>query len=43
MSTEAIIMMVVAVLVIWGGLAAAIINLSRSDRPVSVDDVHRDL
>ncbi len=29
MSTGAIIMMVLAMLIIWGGLAAAIISLSR--------------
>ncbi|HEY9563392.1 MAG TPA: methionine/alanine import family NSS transporter small subunit [Nocardioides sp.] len=42
MSTEAIIMMIVAMLVIWGGLAAAIVNLSRSGRP-GVAEIHRDL
>lgn len=30
MSTEAVVMMIVAMVVIWGGLAAAVVNLSRS-------------
>ncbi|WP_394214031.1 methionine/alanine import family NSS transporter small subunit [Brachybacterium vulturis] len=29
MSTSAIIMMIVAIVTVWGGLAAAITNLSR--------------
>ena len=33
MSTEAIVMMIVAMLVVWGGLAVAILNLRRGDRP----------
>lgn len=37
MSTEAVVLMLVAMLVIWGGLAAAIVNLVRQgavdDRP----------
>ncbi|NYF97361.1 methionine/alanine import family NSS transporter small subunit [Janibacter cremeus] len=47
MTTGAIIMMIVAMLIIWGGLAAAIANLmARGD--VDPDDVrtaemHRDL
>lgn len=32
MSTSAIIMMVVALVIIWGGLTAAIIRLIRSDK-----------
>lgn len=32
MSGEAIAMMIVAILIIWGGLAAAIVSLNRSDR-----------
>ncbi|HWH30409.1 MAG TPA: methionine/alanine import family NSS transporter small subunit [Mycobacteriales bacterium] len=43
MSAEAIVMMVVAMLVLWGGLGLAITNLLRhgavDDR---VDDTHRD-
>lgn len=30
MSIEAVVMMIVAILVIWGGLALAVVNLSRS-------------
>lgn len=47
MTTTAVIMMIVAMLVIWGGLALAITNLAtRGD--AAVDDVrevelHRDL
>lgn len=42
MSTEAIIMMVVAMIVLWGGLGLAILNLVRHD-PGSPEDFHRDL
>ncbi|GAB3112634.1 hypothetical protein GCM10027055_16000 [Janibacter alkaliphilus] len=31
MSTAAIIMLIVAVVCVWGGLAAAVVNLRRSD------------
>ena len=44
MNTSAIVMMVVAMLVIWGGLALAMLNLSR--RSAATPDpstVHRDL
>lgn len=44
MSADAIVMMVVAMLVIWGGLALAVLSLLRNgnvaDRP---EDVRRDL
>jgi hypothetical protein len=43
MSTAAIVMMLVAMLVIWGGLALAILNLNRSTDVPSKDEVHRDL
>lgn len=48
MSTAAIIMMIVAILVVWGGLAVAIVLLGRSDAAGDVGDVsdrgvHRDL
>lgn len=44
MSTPAILMMLLAMIVLWGGLAAAIVNLNRSDRAVGdVEDLHRDL
>ncbi|MDP9823911.1 methionine/alanine import family NSS transporter small subunit [Nocardioides massiliensis] len=32
MSTTAIVMMVVSMLVLWGGLGLAILNIVRSDR-----------
>lgn len=32
MSGEAAAMMIVAILIIWGGLAVALIRLNRSDR-----------
>lgn len=41
MSTEAIVMMVVAMLVVWGGLVLAAINLSRSpeiDEQPAIDE-----
>jgi hypothetical protein len=43
MSIEAIVMMVVAMLVLWGGLALAILNLRRSDDLPTGEEVHRDL
>ncbi len=43
MSTTAIVMMVVAMVVIWGGLALAILNLSRSRSTPRASEVHRDL
>ncbi|MCD6639120.1 MAG: methionine/alanine import family NSS transporter small subunit [Nocardioides sp.] len=44
MSTAAVIMMIVAILVVWGGLVVAIVNLNRSPSAVpDVDEVHRDL
>ncbi len=44
MNTSAVVMMVVAILIIWGGLALAMLNLSRrsTDTPDS-SEVHRDL
>ncbi|TIC81311.1 methionine/alanine import family NSS transporter small subunit [Nocardioides sp. GY 10113] len=32
MSATAVIMMIVAMLVIWGGLALAVLNVMRADR-----------
>lgn len=32
MSAEAVVMMIVAMLVIWGGLAAALVRLNQADR-----------
>lgn len=47
MSTEAIVMMVIAMLLLWGGLAAAIVNLNRRADPSgdgdAPDGLHRDL
>jgi hypothetical protein len=41
-STSAIVMMVVAILLVWGGLAAAILNLRGHTTP-SMEEVRRDL
>ena len=43
MSGDAIVMMLVAMAVIWGGLVLAVVNLSRSKDLPSRDEVHRDL
>jgi hypothetical protein len=43
MSGEAIGMMVLAMLVIWGGLAVAVLNLSRSKDTPTREELHRDL
>lgn len=43
MSTSAILMMVVAIAVLWGGLALAITNLNRSKDTPTQEEVHRDL
>ena len=43
MDGGAIAMMLVAMLVIWGGLAAAIVNLGRSEDTPTPDELHRDL
>lgn len=42
MNTTAIIMMIVAMVVLWGGLALAIVHLVRHDS-ASPEDVRRDL
>jgi hypothetical protein len=43
MSAEAVVMMVVAIVVLWGGLVLALLNLRRSpDLPLE-SEVHRDL
>jgi cell division protein FtsX len=42
MTTSAIVMMVIAMLVVWGGLALAIRNISRTTRE-EPDEVRRDL
>jgi hypothetical protein len=43
MDSGAIAMMVLAMLVIWGGLALAIRNLRRSADTPTTDELHRDL
>lgn len=45
MSTAAILMMVLAMLVLWGGLALAVVRLSRSPEDADLDPstLHRDL
>ncbi|UMG94144.1 methionine/alanine import family NSS transporter small subunit [Nocardioides sp. TF02-7] len=44
MSGAAIVMMVVAMLVIWGGLALAVVNLVRRSPKIPMSaEVHRDL
>ncbi|HEY9353467.1 MULTISPECIES: methionine/alanine import family NSS transporter small subunit [unclassified Nocardioides] len=43
MSGSAIVMMLVAMLVIWGGLALAVVNLRRSPDLPREDEIRRDL
>lgn len=43
MSTSAIVMMIVSMLIIWGGLVGAILNLRRSAHAPTEGDFHRDL
>ncbi|MDO4716373.1 MAG: methionine/alanine import family NSS transporter small subunit [Propionibacteriaceae bacterium] len=40
MSPTAIIMMVVAILTLWGGLVAAVVNLARRPDQSAVDEAH---
>lgn len=42
MTASAIVMMLIAMLVVWGGLALAIRNIARTTRE-DPDEVHRDL
>ena len=42
MTTSAIVMMVIAMVVVWGGLALAIRNITRTTRE-EPDEVRRDL
>ncbi|MCA1783654.1 MAG: methionine/alanine import family NSS transporter small subunit [Dermatophilaceae bacterium] len=42
MSTSAILMMMVAMIVVWGGLAVAIIAMMRGTSPGD-REIHRDL
>lgn len=43
MNTSAIVMMVLAMLIIWGGLAAAILNLRRSPELPRTDETNREV
>lgn len=43
MSIEAVVMMVVAMTILWGGLVLAVLNLRRSDTLPTEDETHRDL
>ncbi len=43
MSVSAIVMMIVSMLIIWGGLALAILNLNRSPDVPTRQEWHRDL
>jgi hypothetical protein len=43
MSGAAIAMMLVAMVVLWGGLVLALVNLRRSSDLPTGDEVHRDL
>jgi hypothetical protein len=42
MNAEAVIMMLVAMTILWGGLVLAIVRLNRHDLP-SAEEVRRDL
>lgn len=42
MSADAVILMLVAMLILWGGLAVAIVRLNRHELP-PIDQLHRDL
>jgi hypothetical protein len=44
MSTDAIVMLVIAILLVWGGLVVALFNLRRADRADALEqELHRDL
>ena len=42
MSTSAIVMMIVTIVLVWGGLTVAIVSLRSRPTPPA-EDVHRDL
>ncbi|HWJ68207.1 MAG TPA: methionine/alanine import family NSS transporter small subunit [Nocardioides sp.] len=42
MSADAVILMLVAMAILWGGLVVAIIRLNQHDLP-PIDEIHRDL
>ena len=44
MSTGAIVMLVIAILAVWGGLVVALLSLRRADREDAREqEMHRDL
>jgi hypothetical protein len=44
MTTGAILMLAFAILVLWGGLVFALLNLRRADREDAIEqEMHRDL
>lgn len=44
MSADAVVLMIVAMLILWGGLALAVVRLNRHDLPpLDLDEIHRDL
>ncbi|WP_114423678.1 methionine/alanine import family NSS transporter small subunit [Nocardioides houyundeii] len=43
MNVEAIVLMVLAMVILWGGLAVAIVRLTRSPDVPRIDELHRDL
>ncbi len=43
MSGSAIVMMLFAMVIIWGGLVLAVVNLSRSADTPRTEELHRDL
>ncbi len=42
MSIDAVILMLVAMAILWGGLVVAIVRLNRHDLP-PLEEIHRDL
>ena len=42
MSTSAVVMLIVTIVLVWGGLAAAILSLRSRPTPPA-EDIHRDL
>ena len=42
MSADAVVLMIVAMLILWGGLVLAIIRLNRH-QPPHLGEIHRDL
>jgi hypothetical protein len=42
MSADAVVLMIVAMLILWGGLTVAVIRLNRHIPP-TIDEIHRDL